>query len=34
VDVGCRDYVDARLTPHGALSEEETALWTAAIAEA
>ena len=33
VDVGGRDYVDARLMPHGALSREEAALWTAAIAD-
>jgi hypothetical protein len=33
VDVGCRDYLDARLTPYGPLSEEEAAIWTAAIAD-
>jgi hypothetical protein len=34
VDVGGREYVDARLVPHGALTEEDAALWTAAIAQA
>jgi hypothetical protein len=34
IDVGAWNYQDARLLPRGSMTEEETAIWTAAIDQA
>jgi DNA polymerase IIIc chi subunit len=34
VDVQLWGYEDARLLPHGSMSEEDASIWTAAIDEA